>query len=556
MRLARKFTVAFLAGMCLVLALSAFLTARREINLFESDMQHDHSTLGHVLAREAASMWETEGEKRALQFVQIADATHDQIKIRWVWLDAPPHSDFAVQAPRAVLEAARPDGHSDVAVWVNRGEGRLYTYVPLSRESVRESKPIRSRLTTDAGAHRALLELSESLDDEKVYVRNTLLRILVTTAIIVALCGGLAMLLGYRLVGQPVHELVDKARRAGGGDFSGQLALPRNDELSELGGALNAMCAQLAQSLEQLRRADRLLTVGKLAAGIAHELGTPLNVVRARAKMIVAQAASDTAGHGTGPIRTSDGRGRSRINEALTVAAQPDAEARELAEESAVNASARVIVEQSDQMTRIIRQLLDFARPRPPQKLAIDLRQVVQRTLALIETIARKRSAALNLLGCETAVPATVDPDQFQQVLSNLIVNGIQAMPKGGKLTVEVGSTATDQLAPPPPADLAASGALAHASRLAFVRVCDEGVGIPPEHLSHLFEPFFTTKDVGEGTGLGLSVSRGIIREHGGWIDVQSQVGAGSCFTVYLPELDDVNRQDAEDAKNKCAGVS
>jgi signal transduction histidine kinase len=467
MRLARKFTTAFLVGMCLVLMLLAWLTARREIALFENDMKRDHTTLGHVLATAAQQIWSTYDEAAAQKFVKAADATRDQVRIRWIALDAPA-ADHRAKAPAETVREAQRAGS---AVWIDRTEkeGRLYTYVPLPSSRNRA----------------AVLELSESLHEERAYVRTTLIRILVTTGVIVALCGALAMLLGYRLVGRPVHSLVEKARRAGSGDFAGRLELRGHDELSELGGALNAMCDQLAQSLEQLRRADRLLTVGKLAAGIAHELGTPLNVVRARAKMMMVQDGADA--------QTAGG--------------------------------ARVIVEQSDQMTKIIRQLLDFARPRPPQKLEVDLCHVARRTLSLLETIAHKRSVRLQLEGCEAPVPATVDPDQLQQVLSNLVVNSMQAMPEGGAVTVQVGREqarpSAERGGPP--------------GRFAFLRVRDQGVGIPPESLAHLFEPFFTTKDVGEGTGLGLSVSRGIIREHDGWIDVQSQVGEGSCFTVYLP---------------------
>jgi signal transduction histidine kinase len=119
-----------------------------------------------------------------------------------------------------------------------------------------------------------------------------------------------------------------------------------------------------------------------------------------------------------------------------------------------------------------------------------------------------------------------VDPDKLQQVLSNLVINGIQAMPGGGMLKVDIKGEHFR-----PPVDHGGPEA-----RFIRISVKDQGIGITEENKIHLFEPFFTTKGVGEGTGLGLSVSRGIVREHGGWIAVESQAGRGSCFSIYLPE--------------------
>jgi two-component system NtrC family sensor kinase len=122
-------------------------------------------------------------------------------------------------------------------------------------------------------------------------------------------------------------------------------------------------------------------------------------------------------------------------------------------------------------------------------------------------------------------VNVKADPSQMQQTLMNLVINGIQAMRKGGTLTLGFGQErARPQWAPDRP----------EASYL-VVCVKDEGEGIPRENINKIFDPFFTTKGVGEGTGLGLSVAFGIIKEHEGWIDVESELGKGSCFKVYLP---------------------
>ena len=143
----------------------------------------------------------------------------------------------------------------------------------------------------------------------------------------------------------------------------------------------------------------------------------------------------------------------------------------------------------------------------------------------MLATIARKRGVSLELMRDDAPTTVVVDHGQLQQVLTNLVVNAIQASASGGGVTVSVGREVLR-----PPGDVGGAPA-----EHAFVRVADRGHGIAPEHLPHVFDPFFTTKTVGEGTGLGLAVSYGIVRDHHGWIDVRSEVGAGSVFTAFLP---------------------
>jgi signal transduction histidine kinase len=238
-------------------------------------------------------------------------------------------------------------------------------------------------------------------------------------------------------------------------------------------------------ALEQLRHADRLATVGKLAAGIAHELGAPLQVISGRARMLC----------------------------------EGEVSAAEVAQ------NARIVIEQSDRITRIVRQLLDFARRRSAEKSRTDLCGVARRTLSLLEPLADKRGVSLSLAAGEGPVEADADAGQIQQALINLVVNGIQSMKSGGRVWVTV---LRERVVPP--SDVGGPEAL-HAC----IEVKDEGEGMPPEVIAQLFEPFFTTKDVGEGTGLGLPVAYGIVREHEGFITVESEVGKGSRFRVYLP---------------------
>jgi len=418
-----------------------------------------------------------------LELVSTAGLGTSHVRIRWVWLDEPVVGESGHQLDRTELdllltgsEVIRRDRYAGP-------RSSQYTYVPV----------------LISGSRPGALELAESLQEERDYTWDAVIRILLQTAGIVVVCGVLTIFLGMAWVGRPIQSLVEKARKVGAGDFTGSLDLRNAQELSELGGELNLMCDRLSRAkskiaeetaaristLEQLRHADRLMTVGKLASGVAHELGTPLNVIMVLAKMI-----------SSGEVAGEETRG-----------------------------NAGTIAEQAERMTGIIRQLLEFARPRAPSKAKTDLGKLARETMGLLRAMAGKRGVSLELEDPPGPIEAEVDADQMQQVLLNLLSNGFQAMPKGGRLRIRI----SRQRVHPPPDP---GGPEAEYHRL---EVIDEGEGIAPENVPHIFDPFFTTKEVGEGTGLGLSVSLGIVREHGGWIAIESRVGVGSCFSVYLP---------------------
>ncbi len=470
MKLAYKLTLAFIAGTCLILSVNAVRRVQREIALFERYVSREHRVIGRTVGAAAVAVWRTEGRERAMQVIRDADQQHE-IQIRW--LDG-------------------SDADATVALSSGQSSSTLLTG-PHGERFRKTVVPVR----VDAG-HAGAIELSESLDEEGRYIEKTILDTFATTVTLVAVCGILAMALGVWLVGRPMRRLVEKARRVGEGDFNTPLELRQHDELGVLATEMNAMCERLVvatdradaeaeariATLEQLRHADRLTTVGKLASGIAHELGTPLNVVSGRARMII-----------TG-----------------------EAEGQEVVE------SAEVIVSASRRMTTIIRQLLDFARRRGPQKAEEDVHDVVRRALSLVGHLMEKRGVSLELVG-GTAL-AEIDTTQIEQVVTNLVVNGAQAMVSGGLLTVVV-----RQVSAIAPLDLDRVGTR---RQWVAIAVVDQGRGIPAEDLPHIFEPFYTTKGVGEGTGLGLSVAYGIVQEHGGFITVESQP-RGTTFTVHLP---------------------
>lgn len=482
MRLARRLTLALLLGIAVVMAVSASLQVARERELFASDTAADELEIARAVRAAVGFIASSDGVERAEALVRAVDAAERRTRLRWIALDETrpeaAHLDAdAVAALRAGREVSIVDEVGD--------DRRRFTFLPVLR--------------TDGTPTPFAIEVSESLAPQAAYIRGSQVHIVVKTLLMLAVCGVVVSFVGLWLVGRPIQALSEKTRRIGAGDLSGPIELRQDDEIGALARDINAMCDRLAAAqdrarseaemrvtmLEQLRHADRLKTVGQLASGVAHELGTPLNVVSGRAKLI--------------------------------------ADRRVEGDEAAD--SARIVMEQAERMASIIRQLLDFSRRREPRLVAGDLGDIAARTVEMLATIARKRGVSLELMRDDAPTTVVVDHGQLQQVLTNLVVNAIQASASGGGVTVSVGREVLR-----PPGDVGGAPA-----EHAFVRVADRGHGIAPEHLPHVFDPFFTTKTVGEGTGLGLAVSYGIVRDHHGWIDVRSEVGAGSVFTAFLP---------------------
>lgn len=224
---------------------------------------------------------------------------------------------------------------------------------------------------------------------------------------------------------------------------------------------------------QQLRHADRLATIGELAAGVAHELNEPLNNVLGFAQL--AKKHPDLAAQ----VRTDIER---------------------------IEAAAL-------QARSTIRKLLVFARQSPPQLTGVDLNRLIVEGLQFFDTRCVRDGVELKVSLCPDLPEVTGDPSQLTQVLVNLVVNALQAMPDGGQLTVSTGRE----------------------EESFFFSVEDTGIGMTEDVAAKLFVPFFTTKDVGQGTGLGLPVVHGVVSAHGGTIRVESSPGQGTRMTVQLP---------------------
>ncbi len=466
MRLVPRYTLVLALTATVVLAVVAYIRVRAIRDSFESDVWHDHRMVGRVLEVGIAELWRDAGDRPALR--RRARRETDALIHR---------STLEVVATRFAFDPDDTRGIESQSIIDHQFVSRFPVHL--------HGKTIGAVVAT------------EPVDEVDDAVRTQLWISVGAVAIILAGFGSVSLLMGVWLVGRPVAALVEQARKIGRGEVTDGPVLERRDELGALAVELQQASETLAESrakteaetaariraVQQVRHSDRLATVGKLAAGIAHELGTPLSVVGGHAQMIAAHEVSGDA----------------------------------------AIASAHTIDREATRMGKIVRQLLDFARRKGPEGTTANPFEIIQRCLGLLAVMAERHHVTCMFDGPETSLRVAIDDDSLQQVITNLVVNGIQAMPRGGKLAIAIDHTS----ASPDPAT----------TPIPCVRIDirDTGTGIPSEVQAHMFEPFFTTKEPGEGTGLGLSVVHGIVTDHGGWIAVDSNEN-GTVFSVFLQE--------------------
>lgn len=480
MRLARRIALWLGALATLVLVALALLDLQEDWRREREDAALDHKLLSRTLAAAFEHTWRTEGAEAAQELLEQANTEVQQVHLRWLWLQ----EEGGAPSPSPLP-------------WK---EAQVKRLAPGDRVSLELDDPPRYltlRALAPAGRLGAI-EIEESFVPREDRLAMLAWRALAATALLVAMFFVAAMGIGSRLVGRPIEALIAMARRLSRGQLDARVEWRARDELAELGVEMNAMAGALQEArerldaetrarlaaLEGLRHAERLSTVGTLAAGVAHELGTPMTVI--------------------------DGHARE-------ISASPESS-------GAVKRSAGVIRDQVRTMTRIIQALLGFARRSPPSRRDEPLKVIAGRTLDFLSPLASKKGVQLSERVPE-ALQARVDAAGVQQVLTNLVLNGIQATPRGGE--VEVTAQECEREAPGEP-----PGPPRHWVRL---DVLDTGAGLAEEVRPHLFEPFYTTKEVGEGTGLGLSVSWGIVRDHGGFIEAAPRGSGGTRFSVFLP---------------------
>jgi two-component system NtrC family sensor kinase len=321
-----------------------------------------------------------------------------------------------------------------------------------------------------------------------VHRRNTIMAtflggVLISTLVILAL-----LLLVTNWVLHPIGKILDMCHRVIKGDLAARVGIRPPGEFGDLCQTVDDM-AQALQEREQklehatkqhIGRSEKLASIGRLAAGLAHEINNPLTGVL-------------TFAHLVRDRQPPDGQDREDLD---------------------------LVIHETQRAAEVVQGLLEFARERPTTMTAVDVNAVIQRMVRLVENQKEMRKIHIEQDYGADLPEVLGDANQLQQVLLNLFLNAAAAMPDGGILTI---TTRADQT---------------HV----MIAVADNGCGIKPEHLDKVFDPFFTTKPVGQGTGLGLSVSYGIIEQHAGSIELESEVDIGSTFTIRLPRASDAQR--------------
>jgi len=325
----------------------------------------------------------------------------------------------------------------------------------------------------------------------KPRVDRAILDTVVSLSVLTVILALLIIFVVQREVLRPLSLLAGSMRVLGEGQPGPPLPVRRRDEFGAVAEAFNRMAGQLemarqrilndsehmAELEQQLRRGATLAVAGKLASSVAHEVGTPLNIISGRAEMLL----------------------------------------RSLPAEDAGRADLQAIIEQIDRISGIIRSLLDTVRPQKPELEAVSLRPVVERLVPLLARL-RHRDGISVVTDIPPDLPQiAADPGQLQQVLINLLMNAIEAVAPGGRVGVTARACARN--------DRPGVAAM----------VTDSGPGISPAVVGKIFEPFFTTKPMGQGTGLGLAICRDIAQSHAGALAVESRPGEGTTFTLWLP---------------------
>jgi two-component system NtrC family sensor kinase len=306
--------------------------------------------------------------------------------------------------------------------------------------------------------------------------------------IIITLAGmALAVVLGYILADKimnPVHRLIKASQQVAEGSLTPDIGPISKGEVGVLQNTFKDMVASVgrrrAETEDRLLHSEKQASIGRLAAGVAHQMNNPLTGVLTYTRML---------------LRRKD-----------------------IGDE--IRSDLQTIAESTEMLRKIVKGLLDFSRQTKLDKEPIDINRLICTAISLMEHPALVRGVSIKFNPSENLPMLTLDRNQLQSVLLNMIINALDATEPGGNINIY---TATGLSA----SDTGQKGV--------EISIADTGCGIPAEDLDKLFDPFFTKKDMSQATGLGLSVSYGIIQRHGGTIRVQSEVGKGTRFFIWLP---------------------
>ncbi len=355
-----------------------------------------------------------------------------------------------------------------------------------------------------------VLDIAYSLDDIDQNLRINSWAMAIYSLNFIIICALLVSLMVGRLVYRPLADLEEGARRLASGDLGHAIPVRSGDEFGHVAASFNIMATALQGSQRELQqwasrleqkveertrelriaeaetlRSEKLASVGLLAAGIAHELNNPLTGVLTFSHLLRQKADQGSQ----------------------------DAEDLDL------------IIHETKRCAAIIKRLLDFAREKTPEKKFTNVNQVIERAVRILERPASLAGVDIILELEQDLPPVWIDGDQVEQVILNMLVNAQHAIAAQGRIILQSRSLPEPRSPGPDLAPVA----------MIEIDIIDNGCGIPAQNLQRIFDPFFTSKEVGRGTGLGLSVSHGIITAHGGAIEVVSEVDKGTTFRVFLP---------------------
>ncbi|RLB54394.1 MAG: hypothetical protein DRJ42_09235 [Deltaproteobacteria bacterium] len=455
----------------LVLSGYAYFRIERDLTLLENDLARDQELAGRILQesiREALGRGDVDAARALLTAVEEHEQYADVELLLW--------NDAGWQGPTGLfppdlVEARVLDGQT--TYWPDENDPeRLVAYFAVGEVN---------------GAEGAL-QVEVSLASEMTFLKNTLVELGAVLAMLAIASFGLAGGMGWFWVGRRVEKLATMARQVGEGKRVEHVVFTQRDELTTLSLEMNRMNDLLedaratadkevqrrARLQAELRHVDRLATMGMMMARVAHDIGTPLNVIAGRSRRIA-------RGRVTGPE---------------------------------AQAEAQIAADQAARISESVSQMLKLSRRDGASRARIEASRLLEHVRTLCAPVARDKRVALVLHEDAAELFLHVDALQVEQALINITINAIHASDEGGEVVLRVESR----------------------GEMVCFSVSDGGPGVSDEARAQIFDPFFTTKPPGEGTGLGLPIAATIIRDHGGELEIDDDYPAGTRFVVLLPQ--------------------
>lgn len=446
MKIALKLTMAIMLIVAMILGLEAIFHLRSERQLLMDDARAKHLSVSRILREHITYVWKQEGSARA----------HARLK--------------RIQEGQSELKCSLTrDARDSLALTNNRNQ-----------------LEIAHAMVVD-GARVGQLRCVASLAAHDVHLKAERSRVVLVSMLIFGSALLFAMIMGYFIVGRPSRVLIRRFKQVQQGQLRVETPSSQSDELGELARAFEHMVAHLAQvqqnlqnakdaereAITRLRQTDRLRSIGTLAAGVAHELGTPIHIIEARANMIQSQ-------------------------------------------QGKASRHAEIVVEQSQRMQSIVQQLLNLAGERVLDRASHHVCVLMQDCLELMTPLARQKQVDFRFVSNGlNEVVILGEQVLIQQAVMNVIANAIDASQSGQVISLSIEYAEQE-------------------NEVAFV-VADDGTGIEDALLKQVMVPFFTTKDIGRGTGLGLSIVYGIVDDHHGHISIESKRGHGTTVRLWFP---------------------